>query len=130
MRSTAGLSRTAMPLPSLLLLALLALAAVVHALGARVDQLHSGIVRPPSHIPEAGLITHLPGYHGHLPSRHYGGYITVNKAANRNLYYYLVGAMHSSASQRVHPALQLSFSACMQQTCTIDGNQEQPSSTT
>ena len=35
-------------------------------------------------------ITYLPGFNGNLKSRHYGGYITVDKENDRNLYYYLV----------------------------------------
>jgi hypothetical protein len=37
-----------------------------------------------------GQITSLPGYSGQLRSRHFAGYITVDKAHNRNLYYYMV----------------------------------------
>jgi hypothetical protein len=40
--------------------------------------------------PKDGQITSLPGYSGQLRSRHFGGYITVDKAHNRNLYYYMV----------------------------------------
>ena len=35
-------------------------------------------------------ITHIPGLHGELRSRHYGGYVNVDKPHNRNLYYYFV----------------------------------------
>ncbi|GBF96984.1 serine carboxypeptidase-like [Raphidocelis subcapitata] len=39
--------------------------------------------------PSHGEITHVPGFQGPLPSKHYGGYITVDEAAGRHLYYYV-----------------------------------------
>lgn len=35
-------------------------------------------------------ITHLPGYTGRFKSRHYGGYVNVDRDHNRHLYYYFV----------------------------------------
>lgn len=39
-----------------------------------------------------GEIASLPGYEGNLPSRHYGGYISVG---TRQLYYYLAESERS-----------------------------------
>lgn len=41
----------------------------------------------PMHPHAHGEIKQLPGYSGQLPSKHYGGYISVG---SRQLYYYLV----------------------------------------
>lgn len=35
-------------------------------------------------------ITHIPGLETHLKSKHYGGYINIDEAHGRNLYYYFV----------------------------------------
>ena len=35
-------------------------------------------------------ITHIPGLETRLKSRHYGGYINIDEAHGRNLYYYFV----------------------------------------
>ncbi|KAF7029054.1 hypothetical protein CFC21_040888 [Triticum aestivum] len=40
--------------------------------------------------PEKHLVTHLPGFGGALPSKHYAGYITVDESNGRSLFYYLV----------------------------------------
>lgn len=45
-----------------------------------------------------GPITNLPGYEGQLPSKHYGGYISVG---NKQLYYYMVESERSPATDPV-----------------------------
>ncbi|XP_073117930.1 serine carboxypeptidase 1 isoform X1 [Elaeis guineensis] len=40
--------------------------------------------------PESALITHLPGFNGTFPSKHYSGYVTVDESHGRNLFYYFV----------------------------------------
>ncbi|OIV89039.1 hypothetical protein TanjilG_31657 [Lupinus angustifolius] len=42
--------------------------------------------------PENSLITQLPGFNGTLPSKHYAGYVTVEKSHEKNLYYYFVAS--------------------------------------
>lgn len=42
-----------------------------------------------SYVPGHGEITEVPGFDGPLPSKHYGGYITVDEEAGRHLYYYV-----------------------------------------
>ncbi|XP_019432599.1 PREDICTED: serine carboxypeptidase-like 20 [Lupinus angustifolius] len=42
--------------------------------------------------PKSSLITKLPGFNGTFPSKHYAGYITVEKKFGRNLYYYFVAS--------------------------------------
>lgn len=51
-----------------------------------------------SHKPRHGEITSLPGYSGQLPSKHYGGYVSVG---SRQLYYYLVESERSPADDPV-----------------------------
>jgi len=43
-----------------------------------------------SGAPEEALITKVPGFNGALPSKHYGGYITIDETTGKNLYYYFV----------------------------------------
>lgn len=45
-----------------------------------------------------GPITQVPGYEGKLPSKHYGGYISVG---NKQLYYYMVKSERSPATDPV-----------------------------
>ncbi|KAK7256191.1 hypothetical protein RIF29_29629 [Crotalaria pallida] len=40
--------------------------------------------------PERALIKQVPGFNGKIPSKHYAGYVTVDKGHGRNLYYYFV----------------------------------------
>ncbi|CAL5191954.1 unnamed protein product [Lathyrus oleraceus] len=40
--------------------------------------------------PKGSLITNVPGFNGSLPSKHYGGYVTIDKSHGKNLYYYFV----------------------------------------
>lgn len=40
--------------------------------------------------PESALITKLPGFSGTFPSKHYSGYITIDKEHGKNLWYYFV----------------------------------------
>jgi carboxypeptidase C (cathepsin A) len=45
-----------------------------------------------------GEITSLPGYKGPLPSKHFGGYVSVG---SRQLYYYLVESERSPTTDPV-----------------------------
>ncbi|KAG2322968.1 hypothetical protein Bca52824_016181 [Brassica carinata] len=40
--------------------------------------------------PESALITKLPGFIGIFPSKHYSGYVTIDKEHGKNLWYYFV----------------------------------------
>ncbi|XP_013631383.1 PREDICTED: serine carboxypeptidase-like 20 isoform X1 [Brassica oleracea var. oleracea] len=40
--------------------------------------------------PESALITKLPGFSGTFPSKHYSGYVTIDKEHGKNLWYYFV----------------------------------------
>ncbi|KAG0487626.1 hypothetical protein HPP92_009721 [Vanilla planifolia] len=39
---------------------------------------------------EGALISHLPGFNGNFPSKHYAGYVTVDESHGRHLFYYFV----------------------------------------
>ncbi|KAL5172285.1 Serine carboxypeptidase-like 20 [Glycine soja] len=45
---------------------------------------------PIQSAPESAIVTQIPGFSGTLPSKHYAGYVTVDKSHGRNLYYYFV----------------------------------------
>ncbi|GJN37084.1 hypothetical protein PR202_gb26006 [Eleusine coracana subsp. coracana] len=47
------------------------------------------------------LITDLPGFHGAFPSNHYSGYVTVDEASERRLFYYLVLSERDPAADPV-----------------------------
>ncbi|KAJ4795079.1 Carboxypeptidase [Rhynchospora pubera] len=51
--------------------------------------------------PESALITHLPGFTGAFPSKHYSGYITVDEVNGRNLFYYFVVSERNPAKDPV-----------------------------
>lgn len=40
--------------------------------------------------PQSALITKLPGFSGTFPSKHYSGYVTIDKEHGKNLWYYFV----------------------------------------
>ncbi|CAL9222352.1 unnamed protein product [Arabidopsis halleri] len=40
--------------------------------------------------PKSALITKLPGFNGTFPSKHYAGYVAIDKHRNKNLWYYFV----------------------------------------
>ncbi|CAB78333.1 SERINE CARBOXYPEPTIDASE I PRECURSOR-like protein [Arabidopsis thaliana] len=40
--------------------------------------------------PESALITKLPGFEGTFPSKHYSGYVTIDKEHGKNLWYYFI----------------------------------------
>ncbi|CAI0426506.1 unnamed protein product [Linum tenue] len=40
--------------------------------------------------PQNALVSQLPGYSGSFPSKHYSGYVTINEATGKKLFYYLV----------------------------------------
>ncbi|CAN1269164.1 Serine carboxypeptidase-like 20, partial [Linum perenne] len=39
---------------------------------------------------EEAIVTHLPGFSGSFPSKHYSGYVTINEETEKRLFYYLV----------------------------------------
>ncbi|XP_058739519.1 serine carboxypeptidase-like 20 [Vicia villosa] len=49
--------------------------------------------------PKGSLITNLPGFNGSLPSKHYGGYVTIDESHGKNLYYYFVESESNSSSK-------------------------------
>ncbi|XP_068665582.1 serine carboxypeptidase 1 [Aristolochia californica] len=40
--------------------------------------------------PQSALVTHLPGFDGTLPSKHYAGYVNITGESGKNLFYYFV----------------------------------------
>uniref|UniRef100_A0A1J3IGU3 Carboxypeptidase n=1 Tax=Noccaea caerulescens TaxID=107243 RepID=A0A1J3IGU3_NOCCA len=40
--------------------------------------------------PESALITKIPGFDGTFPSKHYSGYVTIDKEHGKNLWYYFI----------------------------------------
>ncbi|OWM62741.1 hypothetical protein CDL15_Pgr020035 [Punica granatum] len=40
--------------------------------------------------PEEALVTHLPGFNGSFPSKHYSGYVMVDPSTGKRLFYYFV----------------------------------------
>ncbi|XAR60886.1 Carboxypeptidase C [Bertholletia excelsa] len=40
--------------------------------------------------PEGALVTQLPGFNGTFPSKHYSGYVTLDEAHGKKLFYYFV----------------------------------------
>ena len=54
--------------------------------------------------PPGALVTSVPGYtagSGALPSKHYAGYVTVDEAHGRRLFYYLVESERDPAKDPV-----------------------------
>ncbi|KAL2649986.1 hypothetical protein R1flu_018114 [Riccia fluitans] len=49
--------------------------------------------------PEEAKITSLPGFDGEFRSAHYGGYVTVDEANGRQLYYYFVTSESKTAAE-------------------------------
>ncbi|CAI8612472.1 unnamed protein product [Vicia faba] len=49
--------------------------------------------------PKESVITNLPGFNGSLPSKHYGGYVTIDESHGKNLYYYFVESESNSSSK-------------------------------
>ncbi|CAN1158283.1 Serine carboxypeptidase-like 20 [Linum perenne] len=39
---------------------------------------------------EEAIVTHLPGFSGSFPSKHYSGYVTIDEETGKRLFYYLV----------------------------------------
>ncbi|KAL4430952.1 hypothetical protein ABPG75_006208 [Micractinium tetrahymenae] len=80
-----------------LLLAGPALALPHASAGAAAAGLHPGeALRPASSRHHRGAeILGVPGYKGELPSRHFGGYITVDEERGRHLYFYFVQSERS-----------------------------------
>ncbi|GFZ01786.1 serine carboxypeptidase-like 20 [Actinidia rufa] len=40
--------------------------------------------------PEGALVTQIPGFDGNFPSKHYSGYVTIDEASGKKLFYYFV----------------------------------------
>ncbi|CAL5191882.1 unnamed protein product [Lathyrus oleraceus] len=51
--------------------------------------------------PKGSLITNVPGFNGSLPSKHYGGYVTIDKSHGKNLYYYFVQSEGNSSKDPI-----------------------------
>ncbi|KAF1895873.1 hypothetical protein Lal_00037990 [Lupinus albus] len=49
--------------------------------------------------PESSLVTQLPGFNGTFPSKHYAGYVTIDKILGKNLYYYFVTSEGGNSSK-------------------------------
>ncbi|KAI5435848.1 variant 2, Serine carboxypeptidase-like 20, partial [Lathyrus oleraceus] len=47
------------------------------------------------------LITNVPGFNGSLPSKHYGGYVTIDESHGKNLYYYFVQSEGDSSKDPI-----------------------------
>lgn len=61
----------------------------------------STAVVPLFSAPESALITELSGFSGTFPSKHYGGYVTIDENHGRNLYYYFVVSERNPAKDPV-----------------------------
>ncbi|TVU13686.1 hypothetical protein EJB05_37106 [Eragrostis curvula] len=48
--------------------------------------------------PEEHLVAGLPGFHSAFPSKHYSGYVTVDEAIEKSLFYYLMLSERDPAS--------------------------------
>ena len=62
------------------------------------------VLRLAAAAPQEHLVTRLPGFHGgasNFPSRHYAGYVTVDEASERSLFYYLVLSERDPAADPV-----------------------------
>nr|CAB3484153.1 unnamed protein product [Digitaria exilis] len=57
--------------------------------------------RPVAAAPEEHLVAGLPGFHGSFPSSHYSGYVTVDEASDRSLFYYLALSERDPAADPV-----------------------------
>ncbi|CAD5327734.1 unnamed protein product [Arabidopsis thaliana] len=51
--------------------------------------------------PESALITKLPGFEGTFPSKHYSGYVTIDKEHGKNLWYYFIESEKNSSKDPV-----------------------------
>ncbi|KAJ8899307.1 hypothetical protein K2173_018281 [Erythroxylum novogranatense] len=51
--------------------------------------------------PETALVTQIPGFSGTLPSKHYGGYVTIDETHGRRLFYYFVESERNPAKDPV-----------------------------
>ena len=51
--------------------------------------------------PKGSLITNVPGFNGSLPSKHYGGYVTIDESHGKNLYYYFVQSEGDSSKDPI-----------------------------
>ncbi|CAO2034547.1 unnamed protein product [Urochloa humidicola] len=56
---------------------------------------------PAAAPPKEHLVTGLPGFHGNFPSNHYSGYVTVDDASERSLFYYLALSERDPAADPV-----------------------------
>ncbi|CAN8232401.1 unnamed protein product [Cochlearia groenlandica] len=51
--------------------------------------------------PESAIITKIPGFNGNFPSKHYSGYVTIDKEHGKNLWYYFVESEKDSTKDPV-----------------------------
>ncbi|XP_010466954.1 PREDICTED: serine carboxypeptidase-like 21 isoform X1 [Camelina sativa] len=51
--------------------------------------------------PESALITKLPGFNGTFPSKHYAGYVAIDKERSKNLWYYFVESERNASTDPV-----------------------------
>ncbi|CAA7023709.1 unnamed protein product [Microthlaspi erraticum] len=51
--------------------------------------------------PESALVTNLPGFNGSFPSKHYAGYVAIDKERNKNLWYYFVESERNASTDPV-----------------------------
>ncbi|KAK9756279.1 hypothetical protein RND81_01G086500 [Saponaria officinalis] len=51
--------------------------------------------------PQSALVTQLPGFNGTFPSKHYAGYVTIDKSHGKNLFYYFVESERSPSQDPV-----------------------------
>ncbi|CAH2052304.1 unnamed protein product [Thlaspi arvense] len=51
--------------------------------------------------PESALVTNLPGFNGTFPSKHYAGYVAIDKERSKNLWYYFVESERNASRDPV-----------------------------
>ncbi|XP_058196664.1 serine carboxypeptidase-like 20 [Rhododendron vialii] len=52
-------------------------------------------------VPEGALVTQIPGFNGTFPSKHYSGYVTIDEAHGKKLFYYFVLSERNSSTDPV-----------------------------
>ncbi|KFK39840.1 hypothetical protein AALP_AA3G294800, partial [Arabis alpina] len=51
--------------------------------------------------PQSALITKLPGFNNNFPSKHYAGYVAIDKEGSKNLWYYFVESERNASEDPV-----------------------------
>ncbi|CAF2158235.1 unnamed protein product [Brassica rapa subsp. trilocularis] len=51
--------------------------------------------------PESALVTKISGFSGTFPSKHYAGYVAIDKERNKNLWYYFVESERNASTDPV-----------------------------